>query len=438
MPTVTMKIDGREVTAEQGEPILGSIRALGIEVPTLCHLDGLEPYGACRLCMVEVKRGGRTRLVTSCSYPATEGLEVRTHTDAVLEHRALMVELLLARCPEVKRVQEIAASLGVARSRFKTTTASDCVLCGLCVRVCDEIVGASAIGFEGRGATRVVGTPFYVHPDACIGCGACTYVCPTGAMQMEALTRERWRREVGGQERQCRYSRMGLISYKVCPNNLDCASCEVDQRFFDELGTHPMLAVAPGRRREPRQVGHFFLVEDRHYFRGHTWVKTHDRRARVGLDDFAQRVTGDIACAVLRAAPGDVVRRGDPAVSVSSNGHRATVLFPVSGTVIRVNPAVREDPSLINEDCYNRGWVYTVEQQRFHEEVHTLVGPDQAGRWIQGESDRLFQILTESHGAALSDGGALIPNFSRSLTAETWARVSRLFRPRPDDGGRSW
>ena len=428
MSTVTMKIDGREVTAEKGEPILKSIQALGIEVPTLCHLDGLEPYGACRLCMVEAKRGKRTKLVTSCNFPAADGLEIQTHTATVLKDRALMAELLLARCPEVKKVQEIAASLGVTRSRFKTTTPSDCVMCGLCVRVCDEIVGASAIGFEGRGATRVVGTPFYVHPDACIGCGACTYVCPTGAMQMEAVTRERWHKEVGGEQRQCRYSRMGLISYKVCPNNLDCASCEVDQRFFDELGTHPMLALAPGRRGQPRQVGHFSLVEDRHYFQGHTWVKRHNKHARVGLDDFAQRVTGEIAKAELSAGPGDVVHRGDPALSVSNNGHRATLLFPVSGTVIRVNPALEDDPSLINEDCYNRGWVYTVAPQSFNEEAYTLVDPDAAGQWTSSESDRLFQILTESSGAALSDGGALVPNFSRDLDDESWNRVTDLFR----------
>jgi glycine cleavage system H lipoate-binding protein/NAD-dependent dihydropyrimidine dehydrogenase PreA subunit len=438
MPQVKMKIDGREVGAEQGEPLLTSIRALGIDVPTLCQMDGLEPHGACRLCMVEVRRGGRTRLVTSCNYPAAEGLEVRTRTPEVLKDRAVNAELLLARCPDVGIVKEIAASLGVTRSRFKTTEPSDCVMCGLCVRACDEIVGASAIGFQGRGATRAVGKPFLVHPDACIGCGVCTHVCPTGAMQMEAETREWWRKELGGQQRLCRYSRMGLLSYKVCPNNLECSRCEVDQRFFDEFGTHPLLALAPSRSSKPRQVGHFFLVEDRHYFQGHTWAKAQQRQeqnryVRVGLDDFAQRVVGDISGAELVQRPGDKVQRGDPALVVSNDGRQATLLFPVSGTILRVNPAVEDDPALINEDCYDRGWVYTLAPRSFDEDAYRLVDAGEAAAWIQTESDRLFQVLDQSGDAgAVSEGGDLLPNFSRALDDESWDRVAGMFRSQID------
>ncbi len=427
MPLVTMKIDGHEVKAEDREPILKPIRDLSIDVPTLCHMEGLEPAAVCRMCIVEVRRGKRTRLVTSCNFPASEGLEVRTNTDEVLRNRALMAELLLARCPEAKKVQEIAASLGVTKSRFKTTETSNCILCGLCVRVCDEIVGASAIGFEGRGSTRAVGTPFYIDSDACIGCGACTYVCPTGAMQMEAVTRERWRKELGQGQRLCRYARMGLISYKVCPNSFDCATCEVDQRFFDEFETHPILALAPGLRRQPRQVGHFVLIEDRIYFQGHTWAKLSKKYARVGVDDFAQRVIGDISEAALRAGPGDVVRRGEPALNMSSNGHRATMLFPVSGRIIRINPALEDNPSLINEDCYDRGWLYTMEPVNPYKDASSLIGPDEASQWTQDESDRLFRVLAESRSPALSDGGELLHNFSRNLEKENWNRLASMF-----------
>ncbi len=427
MSLVTMKIDGREVKAEAREPILKTIKAQGIDVPTLCHMDGLEPYGACRLCMVEVRQGKRTRLVTSCNFPAGEGLEIRTNTDAVHKNRALMAELLLARCPEVKKAQEIAASLGVTKSRFKTTEPSNCVLCGLCIRVCDEIVGASAIGFEGRGTDRVVGTPFYIHPDACIGCGACTYVCPTGAIQMETVTKDRWKKELGEGQRLCRYARMGLISHKVCPNNFDCATCEVDQRLTDEFGTHPILALAPGKRRQPKQVGHFTLVENRLYSHGHTWVRPMKKNARVGLDDFAQRVTGDISEAVLGAEPGDVVRPGDPALKLAGNGHRATMIFPISGRVIQINPALEDDPSLINEDCYDRGWLYTMEPLNFKEDAQKLVDSDEAGQWIQAESDRLFSALTESGRAALSDGGELLHNFSKNIEEQDWNRLAKMF-----------
>lgn len=427
MSPVTMRIDGHEVKAEDREPILKPIRNLGIDVPTLCHMDELEPYGVCRMCIVEVKRGRRTKLVTSCNFPTSEGLEIRTDTEEVLQHRRLMAELLLTRCPEVKKIQDIAASLGVTKSRFKTTETSNCILCGLCVRVCDEIVGASAIGFEGRGNTRVVGTPFYIQPDACIGCGACTYVCPTGAMQMEAITRERWRKELGEGQRLCRYARMGLVSYKVCPNNFDCATCEVDQRLFDEFGTHPILALAPGLHRRLKQVGYFTLIEDRIYFQGHTWAKLSKERARVGLDDFAQKVIGGISKAALRAGPGDDVHRGEPALNVSNNGHRATMLFPISGRITHINPTLEDNPSLINEDCYDRGWLYIMKPANPYEDTSSLISPDEADQWTQDESDRLFSVLTESGSPALSDGGELLHNFSRNLKKEDWNRLASMF-----------
>ncbi len=430
MPLVSMKINGREVKAEKDKPILDAIRVQGIKVPTLCHMDGLEPYGACRLCIVEVGTGKRAKLVTSCNFPAAEGIEIQTDTKRVHKNRAMLAELLLARSPGVKRVQQIAASLGVTNSRLKTLDPSDCLLCGLCVRVCEEIVGASAIGFEGRGVDRVVGTPFYVDPDACIACGACTEVCPTGLMQMEAKTKERWRKEIGGFLRLCRYARMGLVSNKVCPNDFDCASCEVDQRLFDEFGTNPILVLAPGRNRQPRQVAHFSLVEDRFYSRGHTWAKLMGDgadRARIGLDDFAQRVVGEMSSAALSAGPGDVVQRGEPALSVTGNGHRATMLFPVSGTITRVNPLLEDEPSLINEDCYRRGWLYTLEPEDRYRESQQLVGPHEAGPWLQEESDRLFGSLTETGGAALSDGGELLPNFARNLDHLCWERLTEKF-----------
>ena len=104
------------------------------------------------MCVVEVKRGKRTRLVTSCNFPCEEGLEVFTDTERVRQHRRIMAELLLARCPDIPKVQEIAASVGVEKSRFKTVgEPSDCVMCGLCVRICDQIVGASALSFIGLG-----------------------------------------------------------------------------------------------------------------------------------------------------------------------------------------------------------------------------------------------------------------------------------------------
>ncbi|MBI5529103.1 MAG: 4Fe-4S dicluster domain-containing protein [Deltaproteobacteria bacterium] len=181
--TVTLNVDGISTTADRGTPLLEVIRGLGINVPTLCHHPLVEPYGVCRLCTVEVVRGRRRRLVTSCNYPAQDGISVLTGSDRVLKGRRMIAELLLARCPDVKEVSEIARSLGVEKSRFPAAD-EKCVLCGLCVKVCRDVVGAGVLTFESRGPGRVVTTAYGGSSDRCIDCGACAQVCPTGHIRM--------------------------------------------------------------------------------------------------------------------------------------------------------------------------------------------------------------------------------------------------------------
>ena len=174
---VTLNIDGREVKARPGTTIMEAAREININIPGLCSNEELTPYGACRLCIVEIKHGKRTRLVASCIYEVAEGLEVNTESERVLNVRKLVIELLLARNPYSKVLQDIAINLGVEKSRFKTEV-KGCILCGQCVRTCREVVGVSAIGFKGRGRTKEVATPFDESPLDCIACGSCSYVCP--------------------------------------------------------------------------------------------------------------------------------------------------------------------------------------------------------------------------------------------------------------------
>jgi len=189
--TVSVTIDGREIQVARDVTALEAARELGIHIPTLCYHPALTPYGACRLCVVEVKRGKRSRLVTSCTYPIREdGLVIDTHSERVLRDRRMIVELLLARCPNVKIIQDLADELGVERPRFSLKE-EDCILCGLCVRVCEEVIGASAISFVGRGPDRKVMTPFQEASDVCLGCGACADVCPTGAIKLEDVLDKR-------------------------------------------------------------------------------------------------------------------------------------------------------------------------------------------------------------------------------------------------------
>ena len=174
---VNLAINGLAVSVEEGSTLLEAVSFLGFPIPTLCHMDGLSPYGACRLCVVEIGQGDRTRLVTSCTYPAEEGLKVRTASKRVLRARRMVLELLLASCPQSKTIQDLASAHGIRQQRFKQEH-EDCILCGLCVRMCNEQMMAKAIGFRNRGEKRSIGTPFDIKSDECRQCGGCVYVCP--------------------------------------------------------------------------------------------------------------------------------------------------------------------------------------------------------------------------------------------------------------------
>ena len=193
MNEVTLEIDGQEVRAEEGTTILEAARSVGIDIPTLCYHQALTPYGGCRLCTVEIFRGRRSRIVTSCVYPVDEGLVVKTKSDTVIRDRKMLIELMLAHAPKAKVIQDLAREYGVKETRFKTEDPENlCILCGLCTRICEERIGVSAINFVGRGVARKVQTPFQgtldVDFDACIACGSCASVCPTGAIKLEDIT----------------------------------------------------------------------------------------------------------------------------------------------------------------------------------------------------------------------------------------------------------
>jgi len=174
---ITLTLNGLEVSVEKGTTLLEAANFLGFPIPTLCHMQGLSPYGACRLCVVEIGEGAEARLVTSCTYPATEGLKMRTASSRVLRARRMVLELLLASCPQSKTIQDLASAHGVRQQRFQQEH-EDCILCGLCVRMCEEQMMAKAIGFRHRGEKRGIGTPFDVKSDVCRQCGGCLYVCP--------------------------------------------------------------------------------------------------------------------------------------------------------------------------------------------------------------------------------------------------------------------
>ncbi len=174
---ITLKINGLNVTVEKGTTLLEAAQFLGFPIPTLCHMEGLSPYGACRLCVVEIGERDKARLVTSCTYPVEEGLVVRTSSSRVVKARKMILELMLASCPQSKVIQDLASKHDIRTQRFKQEY-EDCILCGLCVRMCKEQMVAKAIGFQGRGDHRSIGTPFDIKSAECRQCGGCIYVCP--------------------------------------------------------------------------------------------------------------------------------------------------------------------------------------------------------------------------------------------------------------------
>ena len=174
---VNLKLNGLIISVEEGTTILEAAQFMGFPIPTLCHMEGLSPYGACRLCVVEVGEGVKSKLVTSCTSVVQEGMSVRTASNRAVKVRKMIVELLLATCPQSKIIQDIASELGVRQQRFRQEH-EDCIMCGLCVRMCEEQMMAKAIGFRGRGDHRSIGTPFDIKSEECRLCGGCIYVCP--------------------------------------------------------------------------------------------------------------------------------------------------------------------------------------------------------------------------------------------------------------------
>ena len=179
---ITLTINGLEVSVEEGTTVLEAAQFLGFPVPTLCHMEGLTPYGACRLCVVEIGEGPGAKLVSSCTYPVEQGLRVRTASERVVRARKMIIELLLASCPQSKTIQDLASKYDVRKQRFRQEY-EECILCGRCVRMCEEQMMAKAIGFRGRGQNRSIGTPFDVTSDVCRQCGGCIYVCPACSLR---------------------------------------------------------------------------------------------------------------------------------------------------------------------------------------------------------------------------------------------------------------
>jgi len=183
LPTgeVTLSINDIEVKAREGMTILQAAQSVGIEIPTLCYHEKLSPFGACRLCTVEIVKGQRSALVTSCVYPVEEGLVVKTESPLVINIRKMLLEMMWSRAPGVEAIRDYCIQYGVDRDRIELEP-TYCILCGLCVRYCSEVKKKNFIGFVGRGTDRQVMFLPEADLNECIKCGECYNICPTGVI----------------------------------------------------------------------------------------------------------------------------------------------------------------------------------------------------------------------------------------------------------------
>jgi NADH dehydrogenase/NADH:ubiquinone oxidoreductase subunit G len=199
MEKVAITINGRVCEGYKDQTVLSLARENGIHIPALCyHPELISSGGSCRVCLVEAHQGGRMRVVTSCNYPVREGMEIKTDTELVKKIRGGVLELLMSRVPDSEVIREMAAKDGITETRFFKDVGEEdrgkCIACSLCTLVCEEIVGVCAISMLNRGREKTPGTPYLKSSNACIGCGACAYICPTGAIPLvdDVDTRTIW------------------------------------------------------------------------------------------------------------------------------------------------------------------------------------------------------------------------------------------------------
>jgi glycine cleavage system H protein len=246
---------------------------------------------------------------------------------------------------------------------------------------------------------------------------------------MESRTRTSWRDIIGAKARICRYARMGIVDYKICPNDFRCEICEVDQRMEDLLGTHPALAAPPVDKKKPVHIYEFTLPMWLYYSRGHVWARFMDGVVKLGIDDFSRAVLHRVE-EITFPQPEGPIGRGEVIWELKVADKTLPMLSPVPGRIISINPALDVDPALITRDPYERGWIALLVPER-QEQLTTARGhllySFEARRWMKEEAERLYAWSDPSTGSMATDGGKIIANLPARLGPQQWQALVNDF-----------
>jgi NADH dehydrogenase/NADH:ubiquinone oxidoreductase subunit G len=220
-PQVTINIDGADIRVARGSSVLDAALERGICIPHLCRVPYIADIGACRLCIVEHVKNGRSKITTSCTLLVQEGMVILSNTEKIRKLRCNIAELLVAEAPNSRAIQDLAVRCGVKEVRYPFRN-SDCVLCGRCIRACTGHIGVKAIGFVGRGKDRRVESPFDLHSELCNECGRCIDLCPMTVVPCEGPMRS-------GEEYLCGNCESKIALAEEIPGF--CISCALGEGF---------------------------------------------------------------------------------------------------------------------------------------------------------------------------------------------------------------
>jgi glycine cleavage system H lipoate-binding protein len=221
-------------------------------------------------------------------------------------------------------------------------------------------------------------------------------------------------------QRKCRYMITGEIGRKICPNAYECGNCSFDQMMQERL----LAETLPVHSQT--QVAGYKLAEDTYYHEGHTWAKTeYGGRVRVGLDDFAQKLLGKLS-KIESPNIGHEVKQGEAGFQVKRNGDTFQVLSPVNGIVTHINDRLLDNPEMVNESPYEKGWLFIVEPTKLRKNLKSLHYGEEAHQYVTEEKERLFAMANDDLKIA-ADGGVSVEDIFEELEGENRAKFVKAF-----------